>query len=178
VTQSWLAPDGSGRIVQTTAGTRRTSVRELAAGSGHTLPSLSTSPAALGRLLGLGSPPGDGREFAALAAVTSDQPIAPRTQAAVLGLLARIPSLVNLGTVVDRAGRSGVAIGLSPNGTGAPVRDTVVFSPATGALLEFDETLEGDGGALQVRPGAVLAYTTFLAAGDVASPEAVAPRTS
>jgi hypothetical protein len=77
--------------------------------------------------------------------------------------------VINSGTVTDRAGRPGVAVSVDSAGSGQLVRSTLVFAPATGALLEADETLVGDPARSDVRQGAVLAYTTFLATGDVDS---------
>jgi hypothetical protein len=90
-------------------------------------------------------------------------------EAVILGVLARIPGVTNSGAVVDRDGRVGVAVSLDSDASGESVRYTLVFAPATGALLEADQTLSGDAQAPDVRQGAVIAYTTFLAAGYVDS---------
>ena len=66
-------------------------------------------------------------------------------------------------------GRVGDAISVVSGDAGPPIRDTIVLDPATGALLELDQTLQGDSGPLHAEQGAVVAYTTYLAAGYTAN---------
>lgn len=172
VIESWRDSAGSGRVVSLVRNPRSdaTSVR-VSAASGGPLPALSTSVVALVHRLQAAAPASSGPAtgFLGLAALADDQPIAPAVQAAILLLLARTPGVINSGTVTDRAGRPGVAVSVDSAGSGQLVRSTLVFAPATGALLEADETLVGDPARSDVRQGAVLAYTTFLATGDVDS---------
>jgi hypothetical protein len=142
--------------------------------SGGALPALSTSPVALVHRLETAAPPGSGPAtgFFGLATMAAVEPIPPASEAAILRLLAHSPGVLNAGAVIDRAGRPGVAVSIDSNGPGQLVRSTLVFAPSTGALLEADETLIGDPQRSDLRQGAVLAYTTFLAAGRVDSPTA------
>jgi hypothetical protein len=76
--------------------------------------------------------------------------------------------LVNRGSVIDRAGRPGVAVTLDSSYSGLLTRYTWIFDPHTGALLGNEEMLI-DPGKLHVRSGSVIAYTTFLASGSSSS---------
>jgi hypothetical protein len=171
VTESWRAPDGDGRIARFIRRSSGVTTEQAGVVSGDPLPALSTSATVMARRLQAAAPagPGPAREFIGFVALAGDQPIPAEAEAVILGLLARIPGVTNSGAVVDRAGRAGVSVSLDSDASGEPVRYTLIFAPATGALLEADQTLSGDPQAPDVRPGAVMAYTTFLAAGYVDS---------
>jgi len=77
--------------------------------------------------------------------------------------------LINSGTVIDRVGRSGVAVSLESAFGGLPTRYTLIFDPSTGGLLGEEETLMGNPGKLAVRSHAVIAYTDFLSSAYVRS---------
>jgi hypothetical protein len=62
-----------------------------------------------------------------------------------------------------------VAITYTAPALGTTVRDTLVFDPADGALLEFDQALAGDARSLNVNPGALLTFTVYLRSGRVAA---------
>jgi hypothetical protein len=172
VTQSWLAPDGSGRVVTTTRGQREPTTSDVTLHAGPPLPRLSTNEAVLAHRLA----PGDlgsavpARQFAAITDLTAAQPVPPHVQAAILRLLARIGTLVDAGAVTDRDGRRGVAVRLDSAYTGVMIGDTLIFDPRTGSLLEADQTLIGKPPKnLDVPTGAVIAYTTILASGYAAT---------
>jgi hypothetical protein len=172
VTESWRASDGSGRVVTFIRGPgSRSAGRLQSAAARRPLPAMSTTPTVLLAELWDAAPAGVGaaRELLGLAALAAEQPIPARVEAVALGLLARIPGVINSGTVTDRDGRAGVAVSLDSDSSGEPIRYTLIFAPASGALLEADQTLEGDPEEPELRPGAVIAYTTFLAAGYVDS---------
>jgi hypothetical protein len=166
MTQSWLRADGSGRV-------RSVAMRTGAAADDRTLAPGAPLPAAAAlesaRRVGGGSP---AAELAALASIADRQPIPPAAEAAMLRRLARLPDIVNSGTVVDRDGRSGEAVSITAAYGGPLVRYTLIFNPRTGGLLEADEVLAGDPGSLDVRDGSVIAYTTFLASGYTAGTSA------
>jgi hypothetical protein len=170
VTQSWTAPDGAGRILRITAHPGASRTEDATVAAGHPLPGLSTRPAVLVGRFGFGYPtstPPAG-EFVRFADLADSQPVPPAVEATILRLLARIPDVVNSGTVTDRAGRPGVAVSLQSDYTGTEILYTLIFATATGQILEADETLTGDPGALDVPQGSVIAYTTFLASSRVA----------
>lgn len=168
--ESWREPDGGGRILSVTRKLTGSTVDDAKVPPGHPLPALSTSETVLARRFAFGAPMSgaSARQFVELTNLAGTQPIAPLVEAAILRLVARIPGLVNSGTVIDRDGRAGVAVSLASAYTGALISYTLIFDQSTGALLEADQTLAGNPGRLNVRPGSVLAYTTFLAWGYVA----------
>lgn len=179
VIRSWLTADGSGRVITATARDGNYVGATTATMSGPSLPALSslqTSPSALARLIGVGSHPSSGDapawELNGLARLAERQPIPPADEAVLLRLLARIPGLVNRGTVLDRDGRVGLAVSLDSSFTGETVRYTLVLDPSTGALEEEDQALVGEAGPLDVRDSSVLAYTTFVDGGYVSSTSA------
>ncbi|MGH2893488.1 MAG: hypothetical protein ACRDPM_09515 [Solirubrobacteraceae bacterium] len=136
------------------------------------VPALSGSRAGAAPMLASGSRGGGwapGWEFADLVALTRSQPIPGAGQAVLLRLLAAIPGVVNDGTTTDRAGRTGDAVSLESGYSGEPITYTLIFDPATGALLESDETLAGPPHRLTALNGSVVAFTTFLSSGFVAS---------
>lgn len=175
VTESWLRADGTGRVLSATSTGAGSRTQDLKVGTGPPLPELTRVPAALASRLGLGypGPAAPEGQFALVADVADRQPVTGPAQATLLRLLSRLPDLVNNGTVVDRAGRPGVAVSVNSTYLSAPARFTLIFNGATGQLAEEDVTLTGSPGSLDVRPGSVLAYTTFLASGWVAGTSAL-----
>ncbi|MFZ1992694.1 MAG: hypothetical protein WAU75_01185 [Solirubrobacteraceae bacterium] len=141
------------------------------------LPALSASRAGAEHLLAAGSRSGGwapGWEFADLSGLTRSQPIPGGAQALLLRQLAAIPGIVNDGTTTDRAGRSGAAVSLDSSYSGEPITYTLILDPGTGGLLESDETLSGPPHRLNALKGSVVAFTTFLSSGYVASRRATA----
>ncbi|HEY5261124.1 MAG TPA: CU044_5270 family protein [Solirubrobacteraceae bacterium] len=171
-TESWLAPDGSGRMrtVAEEPGDHRY-VDDFKLAGGHALLRLSRDEAVLARELARGHPRSDGpvERFVALSDLANRQPIPAAVESVILRLLASTPGLINSGTVTDRAGRPGVAVSLDSAYTGLPNRYTWTFDRHTGALLGEEDMLIGNTGKLNVRRGAVVSYTTFLPSGWVAN---------
>ena len=136
------------------------------------VPALADSTPALQALLSSGqrdNGTAPGWEFAALAHLGDLEPVPADIESRLLRLLARLPGLVNDGTTTDRAGRAGAAVSLESGYTGEPITYTLIFDPASGALLESDETLAGTGNRINALKGSVVAYTTFLGSGYVAT---------
>lgn len=178
--ESWLAPNGSGWLVSRKLLNSDTPLRGIQSSpvvahmelpAGMPLLRLSTDPAILARQLATGHPAENGpaERFIALTDLAGREPIPFPVEAVILRDLADIPGLMNSGTVIDRAGRSGVAVSLDSAYSGALTRYTLIFAPRTGRLLGQEQTLIGDSKGLNVRPGSVISYTTFLAAGYVAN---------
>lgn len=170
-TQSWAAPNGRThvhRVLRRPDGSRY--VDDFTVSNGPAPVQLSTNGAVLERQLAVGHPLSDGpvEKFTALTDLAARQPISPGAESAILRLLARIPGLINRGSVIDRAGRPGVAVALDSSYSGLLTRYTWIFDPHTGALLGDEETLI-DAGKLHVRTGSIIAYTTFLVSGWTAS---------
>jgi hypothetical protein len=113
-------------------------------------------------------------EFADLVSLTRSRPVPGAAQAILLRRLAAVQGVVNDGSTTDRAGRTGAAVSLESGYTGEPITYTLVFDPATGALLESDETLAGPPHHLNALKGSVVGFTTFESAGYVTSKTATA----
>jgi hypothetical protein len=167
VTESWLKSDGGGRVLSTTKKTTASTVNNAIVAAGHPLPALSPNPAILARRFGLAypNPVPSARQFVAFTQFVDSQPISPPVDAAILRLLALTPGVTNSGTVIDRDGRTGVAVSVESDYTGVEISYTLVLDQSTGELLEADQTLTGSPGSLDVPPSSVLAYTTYLASG-------------
>lgn len=171
VTESWTAASGTGRVLSITRRAKRPTVTDTTLVSGKPLAVLSAKESTLAPLLGLTDARAvpSARQFVAFTDLADRQPLSPPVEAAILNLLALTPGLINSGTVTDRAGRRGVAVSVESGYTGVQMLYTLIFDPSTGKLLEADQTLTGDPGDLDLPPGSVLAYTTFLGSGHVMS---------
>jgi hypothetical protein len=168
LTQSWLAPDGSGRTTSVAVRAGRSITTSGPVTAGHPLAGLTGDDAALGELLRTGRTD-DGAapawELVAFAGLAARQPIPPAAESDILRRLARLPALIDSGTTVDRRGRTGDAVSLTSQYAGPLIRYTLILDPGTGALDEIDQTLLGDPDQRNVPSGAVLAFTTFLGSG-------------
>jgi hypothetical protein len=169
-TQSWAAPDGTTHVHRVTNHPDGSRYVDDFTYRGPVPQELSTSEAVLARQLAVGHPLSNGsvEKFVAVTDLAALQPISLSAESAILRLLARTPALVNRGSVIDRAGRPGVAVTLNSSYSGLLTRYTWIFDPHTGALLGNEEMLI-DPGKLHVRSGSVIAYTTFLASGSSSS---------
>jgi hypothetical protein len=172
-TESWAAPNGSGRIRTTMdkPGEAPTVVSDFNPGGHDPLLRLTTNKAALAHELAQGHPRSDGpvERFVALTDLANQQPIPGVVEAVILRLLSTTPDLVYRGTATDRAGRPGVAVSIDSTYSGLPERYTWIFSTHTGALLDEEGRLLGSAGKLNVRRGSVISYTIYLASGWVTS---------
>jgi hypothetical protein len=55
----------------------------------------------------------------------------------------------------------GYALSVESDHTGLPTRYTAIFDPATGRLLDLEQTLTRSAGSLAVRVPATIGYTVF-----------------
>lgn len=183
----WRAADDSGRIVvhrlaplfpnesyrrawdaQGRPGSGRDQVTEFSAGefgsawSGRP----PTDPTALARWLTIGHPTSNGPAETLVAAtdLVAERVLAPAERAALLRVLARVPGLSYAGRVTDRAGRAGVGFSLDSAFSGLPTRYTLIVDPATGRVLDYEETLTRTAGRLHVGVPSVIGYDVFLTA--------------
>ncbi|MEA2211080.1 MAG: hypothetical protein QOF83_1028 [Solirubrobacteraceae bacterium] len=165
---SWLTASGQGLVQTRRPGGSEPTVNRRTAG--HPLPNLTetTTPSTLG----FGAT-GSAQEFLQLVTLAQSQPVPPHLLSAVLVSLAGLPGLSNRGSVVDRAGRPGIAVSINLADTATPRRYTLVFDPRTGALDECDEELLQDSSRLDAQAGAVVAYTVFLGSGYTSRPGVV-----
>ncbi len=86
----------------------------------------------------------------------------PAVRAQLLKLLGSRPDVLDLGTLRDRIGRAGLAIGVSSSQPGGlPARFVMVFDPTTGALLSYEQILTSSPGKLDVKIPSVIDYALF-----------------
>jgi hypothetical protein len=171
---TWRDADGAGRalVVAHTRHGEATTVTTLAAGV--RVPALTGGAATLDHRLGLHRGVSTQTALTAFAGLAAEEPIPAGAESEILRLLAGDAGLTNAGTTRDRNGRPGIAIQFANAATHATggadlaVRDTLVFDPRTGALLEFDTALAGPPGHLNVPSGALLSYELYLQSGRVA----------
>jgi hypothetical protein len=104
---------------------------------------------------------GDAEVLVAIADAYRSTQLSPAQQAALFTFAAARPGLEPLGQVTDRAGRSGYALSVESDHTGLPTRYTAIFDPATGRLLDVEQTLTRTAGALNVPVPATIGYTVF-----------------
>lgn len=87
--------------------------------------------------------------------------MSPAVRAAALRVLGDTKGLVYRGSVVDRAGRTGVAVSVD-SAVGA-TRDMAVLDPDTGALLSYEQVALISPPRSAVRAPAVISYVLYLA---------------
>ncbi|QKG23840.1 CU044_5270 family protein [Actinomadura verrucosospora] len=75
-------------------------------------------------------------------------PASPQVRAATYRMLAGLPGIRKLGTVTDRAGRTGTAVGLSAgaDAQGSRFTERLVLDPTTGRALAWESVMTGKGG--------------------------------
>jgi hypothetical protein len=164
--ETWVANDGSGRVIESTDGEKPVGPDTFGPGTleGHFLPADATV-AQLRSRFARSNHADTGPGWAlALADLTGMQIVPPALQSRMLGILAQQSGLVLRGRTTDRAGRVGVAISADDTGDWGESRRTLIFDPATGALLDVEETAL-DVPDLPVEPGATISYTIYLSCG-------------
>lgn len=124
----------------------------------------STDPKKLASQLAVGHPTANGaaERITAIVDLSLSQAVEPKLQAALLRVLASEKGLVSQGTVTDRVGRQGVALGVDSNFGGLPARYTLIFDPHTGALLDYEEMLTTSAGELNVPIPSVISYNVWM----------------
>lgn len=105
---------------------------------------------------------GTGELFVAITDLYKEQLPAAAVRAQLLRLLTTRSDVVDLGTLHDRAGRAGLGIGVSSSQPGGlPARFVMVFDPASGALLSYEQILTSSPGRLDVKIPSVIDYALF-----------------
>lgn len=191
--ETWIGADGSGRLRETTrepiflgpgdraawqaAGSppfgKGTSDRRFAAGGLHLpdLASLATDPDALHEQIREQAEETDVPTNVEMLVVIGDllrETAAPPTlRAALYRVAARIEGIELIGRVTDRAGRPGIAVGITSDYTGARERKILVFDPRTSALLAERRVLLERVPWLDADPPVVIGDTLYLASGAV-----------
>ncbi|BCB88348.1 hypothetical protein Psuf_056610 [Phytohabitans suffuscus] len=87
----------------------------------------------------------------------------PAQRAAALQVLADTDGIDYRGTVVDRSGRSGVAV--SVDSDGGATRDVAVFDPGAGQLLSYERVELVGAATSPSRSPALVAYVLYLDSG-------------
>lgn len=88
---------------------------------------------------------------------------APEVRAALYQVAAGIEGVELVGTVADRAGRTGTAVALTTDLPGVGRRqDVLIFDPETSLLLEDRDVLLDEVDWLDAEPPTVIGYTTYL----------------
>jgi RNA polymerase sigma-70 factor (ECF subfamily) len=156
--ETWIGPDGSGRIVASSGEVRFPSAQDRAAwvaagspdlggeaagderfGPGEMrfldLSSLPTDPEELQALIEereiVGGPPGDWETFALVGDLLRETYAPPSLRAALYEVAANLPGVEYLGRVKDAAGRTGLAVASTHDG----IRREMIFDPETAQLL-------------------------------------------
>jgi hypothetical protein len=104
---------------------------------------------------------GDAEVLVAIADAYRSARLSPAQQAALFSFAVSRAGLEPFGQVTDRAGRVGYALSVESDHTGLPTRYTAIFDPATGRLLDLEQTLTRSAGSLGVRVPATIGYTVF-----------------
>ncbi len=191
--ESWISPDGSGRILTVRGEPIFPSDRDLRAfraqgspgvkvgttvderfapGELHyrDLSNLPTDPDRLGRLIKErkieNAVAGAAGSFAIVGALLHETYTRPAVREALFKVAAEIPGVRSLGKVNDPIGRRGVGVALTAHGT----RHELIFDPRTSELLASldqvrDPRVPGERG----EPGTVSTYTTYFDSGVVDS---------
>jgi hypothetical protein len=172
--QYWVANDGSGRSTASAppacVGLASPSQTFAKGQEGaYVYPdaaALPTDPAALKQLIEQkyeGSTPDDGATFQFAGTILmSGAP--PKIRAAIYRMIENLPGVQFLGSMTDKLGRHGIAVGYTEYG----VRDVLIFDPATSAILER-EGVAVDPAAIPTAPGIqsfktgqVINYTVYV----------------
>lgn len=104
-----------------------------------------------------------------------DHRLQPELLAAYYRMLADQADMRTYGTLEDRAGREGVAVGFDSASSGLATRYMLIIDEQTGTPLGVEQVLTTDAGKLGVRVPAVIGYEVFLAGGRVDSTDMPGP---
>ncbi|MEV4625408.1 CU044_5270 family protein [Micromonospora sp. NPDC049523] len=123
----------------------------------------ATDPVVLSRQLSAHEPFSNGPQavIRAVADLYRFHEMSPALRAAVLHVLTETNGLVYRGRVVDRAGRTGVAV--SVDSEAGATRDLAVLDPDTGTLLSYEQVALISPPRSAVRAPAVISYVLYLA---------------
>lgn len=189
----WVAPDGSGRIRETVGKPVFLGERDRADWEAAGSPSLDyainqdfgpggllyedfarlpTDPNALAAAIRAradkpSGPPVDVEMFVIVGDLLREPGAPPQLRSALYEVAARIDGVELVGKVTDRAGRPGVAVAMTTDYWGAKQRFTLIFDPATSAVLAEERVLLERADWTDAEPPAVIGYTTYLESGVV-----------
>lgn len=182
----WIAADGSGRLIQIygepeflteldqklweAAGRRpiARSVDHVFGPGGFVaadLATLPTEPEELARYLtdeAAGSPkPIEAALFDRIRGLLSESDLVPGLQVALYRVAATINGIELLADVFDRAGRPGVAVGLTYTYSGIERRSVLIFDPSTGELLGTESIILSYSPEIRAPLPVTIGYVTY-----------------
>jgi hypothetical protein len=135
--QFWIAGNGSGRIVDVSGG--KVYAQRFGPGKLSAPEAYPTNPKALQKVLAKSHPAyGTYEWMVAVNDVWDGQIVSPKLESALLRMLIGKPQLRYRGMVTDLQGRRGLAISSDTFHNGR-MRTTLIFDPATGGLLDFEQ---------------------------------------
>lgn len=174
IRESWIGPDGSGRILNSPGTVTFPTQRDRAAwvatgapdlewvvdgddefdhfGPGELTfadyPDLPTDPEELLELIEsrelIGGPAGDWETFVIVGDLLRETYAAPKVRAALYQVVAELPGVELVGRVVDPAGRPGMAVAYTNPSSDARSRYELIFDAVTAELLSEGEVLVAD----------------------------------
>jgi len=152
VRETWIGPDGSGRINETRGGTHWDET--FPAGGLHfeDLSKLPTDVDALRSYIeeraSKADPPTDYEMFVVIGDLLRETYASPELRAALYEIAATLPRVELLGETTDEAGRPGIGVGYTYLG----VRHELIFDPDTSAILGERE-VQVDPPVVEASPG-------------------------
>jgi hypothetical protein len=174
IRESWIGPDGSGRILNTPGAVTFPTPRDRAAWVAAGAPSLEwvvggddefdhfgpgeltfadyadlpTDPEELLELIEsrelVGGPAGGWETFMIVGDLLRETYTAPKVRAALYQVVAELPGVELVGRVVDPGGRPGMAVAYTNPSSDARTRYELIFDPVTAELLSEGEVLVAD----------------------------------
>lgn len=193
--QIWVGADGSGRIRETFGAieffTPAAKAAWQAAGSpplggsqtsdttfgphgladGPSLAKAPTNPAELKAAIEdrslEGGPPGAAADFTQIGDLLRETDASPALRSAAFQVASELPGIVQLGSVTDHDGRSGIGVAMDSHG----VRNELIFAPGTSALMATQGValVDSPDGYTGVKAGTLLDWTVYLSSGIVGS---------
>ncbi len=199
VEETWISPDGSGRIRSETGDPLflgpRDRDRWLAAGSppfeagviDETFPAGSLVyedsrdlPTAPGELLDVlrGQVAGEDLPeevaiFQRIGELLAAGDATPDLRASLYRVAARLPGIQLVGDVTDPLGRPGVGVAITHGESGSRVQILMVFDQSSSALLAQEHVLLEEASWVDARPNTRIAFTAFLSVGRASSVQQV-----
>ncbi|MHB8959184.1 MAG: CU044_5270 family protein [Candidatus Limnocylindrales bacterium] len=128
---------------------------------------LLTDPSELRALIDQRAAAGGGatdyERFTIVGDLLRDTVAAPRVRAALYRVAAGLPGVELIGSVTDRAGRTGTAVAMTSDQSSRGLeRRVLIFDPSTSMLLEEQDVLLSKVDWLDANPPTVIGYATYL----------------
>lgn len=164
--ETWIAADGSGRILQSRPSNPAAKIDEIVPTGGFQ--SRPVEVASAKQLINVLTAGADGRSggqwLEVVRQIWLTQVVPPELQNALLTILSTQPDVGLKGPTTDRAGRAGVAVS-ADNRTVAPAEQLVlVFDIKSGALLDAEQVVLENSDLAAVAP-ATVNYTQWINSG-------------